>query len=272
MNEAAARVHYQSGPRPERETRYISFQIEIAGAWLVVLMLSLAALPWLIDTYRADTVDRWRAERLRYLMVEVGAQLAPDIDLSAPGGFRDRAAALRLLDRALATDPSIRSIELYDGQRQQHLSTDRGSLGALMPPRWQAVAGQSISGQWVASQAGERDYALGLALTDRQGNFAGYMVLAATKPSSYETSRFRTGALYLALGVVLFAALVATLVVIAPYARHVASEEGMIELVGEEAPDEFEDTAPKQARGVVARIRKRLKAALGLLGAEAGAG
>jgi hypothetical protein len=260
---------YRTLPQAQREARVVSFALEVGGWWWALLALIGLSLPWLVDAWRADALDRWRAERLQSVMASIATQLETEIDL-AGGGFRDRDAALQILDRALTGDASIRSIELYDGERRQHLSTDRGSLGASMPPAWQTAAGRAESGAWLASRADERDYALGTQLQDRNGNFAGYMVVAATRPSQQEiaiASPWRYAALVLAL----FAAAVSLLVLVAPYARLVAEEEAMLELVGDEAPDDDDTEAPPQkARGVIARVRRRLKAALSLLGAEAG--
>jgi hypothetical protein len=262
---------YARPPKAARPQRFFGFAIEMGAWWLAVLVATLLGMPLLLDAIRVDAVDRWRAERLAAVAAELAADLAPYVDL-ASGGFRDRAGAEALLDRVLTADTSIRSIELYNADRRQHLTTDRGSLGAAMPPTWQRALGAAQGGAWVAASAAERDYALGTRVLDTQGNFVGDLVVAAGKPGRYAEGLYHVVAIGIAALLAIFAAVLALVVLVMPYARVVASEESDLELVGDEMPDDDADTAPRQARDVVARVRRRLKAALALLGAEAGTG
>jgi hypothetical protein len=213
---------------------------------------------------------RWRIERLSLVSEQLAAELSVLVDISA-GGFRDRPAATAMLEAVLASDESIRSLEIYDAERRQNLTTDRGSLGAPMPAAWQRAAANQ-AGVWVAAPARDRDYALGVSLVDSKGGFAGYLVVAASKPSSVWGGGYHTVATAAAVSFALFSAVAALVYLVMPYARVVANEESDIEITGDEMPDDESDTAPKQARDVIARVRRRLKAALALLGAEAGGG
>jgi hypothetical protein len=265
MSEASegARPFVLTRPDPPR---YVAFAFSIGGLWLLVLLASLAFALFVFDAIHAHSIDAWRYQRQALAL----GQLSERLTAVLPAGAEENTDQARLLqpmlDEFLNADGSVRAVEVYDGNLRVSAGTDRGARGESMPLAWRVAALQGRP--WQVEDPAQGEYAVGLPLKKRSGEFVGHLVVSAAKASRVNPSQLPGTRGWVLAGLAAAAAVVLLMLLVGRYARLVSYEEWLVDVDGSVQPDPSQTDALSQARDVVVRTGNRLRAALKLLGAD----
>lgn len=125
--------------------------LEAAGLWLLIVLSGVLLIAGLLDHWRQQELQALERAQLELTLLEVQGEIEADLSLGRELEYNPRVQGL-LLSR-LHNDAQLYSLEVLDPDGRALFSTDRGTVGELLPPEALAAAqqGAALRRPWNAS-------------------------------------------------------------------------------------------------------------------------
>ncbi len=125
--------------------------LEAGGLWLLIVLSGVLLIAGLLDHWRQQELQALERAQFELTLLEVQGELEADLSLGRELEYSPRIQGL-LLSR-LHNDAQLYSLEVLDPDGRALFSTDRGTIGELLPPEALAAAqqGAALRRPWNAS-------------------------------------------------------------------------------------------------------------------------
>ncbi len=123
--------------------------LETGGLWLVIVLAGVVLIAGLLNHLQQQELKSIERAQIELTLLEIEAGL--ELDLSRGLDLDDNRHIQPLLESSLEKDPQLYSLDVLDANGRTIFSTDRGTVGELLPPTVLAAA-QNASTQPVAAQ------------------------------------------------------------------------------------------------------------------------
>jgi len=165
--------------------------LEAGGLWLLIVLGGVLLIAGLLDHWRQQELQALERAQFELTLLEVQGELEADMSLGRELEYNPRIQGL-LLSR-LHNDAQLYSLEVLDPDGRALFSTDRGTVGELLPPEALAAAqqGAALRRPWNASIGATP--AMGIDIRTPFGETAGHASATyASRAAGPLSSRIQT--------------------------------------------------------------------------------
>lgn len=177
---------------------FIGPLLEAGGLWLLIVLGGILLIAGLLDHWRQQELQGIERAQLELTLREIQDEL--EADLSLGRDLQSNPRIQGLLERQLAKDAQLHSLDVLGPDGRALYSTDRGSVGEPLPPGVQAAARQGAAQRrpWHAQIASVP--VMGVDLRSAFGETAGHVSATyASHAAGYVAGRMLTAPVLLSL-------------------------------------------------------------------------